>query len=191
MFFVENIASTNFGGPLGPQWKMEGPLELSTAAWLGPARASKTGDAYESGAVVLSPPLQANRAYVIEASVMVHQGGDDVVLELFVADDTGGHELAWVLKGVQAKVVLPDGKVAWEAQQVTEPPETVTVSLRLNRDAAIVDMGGQRIWAGENQLSGEKARTVGVRFRQRGASKGHLPHPPVVQSLRVARAPEK
>ena len=84
--------------------------------------------------------------------------------------------------------VLPNGKVAGETQRLEEPPQTVTVRLRLNRDAAIVDMGGRRIWAGENQLSGDKARSVGVRFLQRGAVKGGAP---VVHSLRVARAQAK
>ena len=49
-----------------------------------------------------------------------------------------------------------------------------------------MDVNGQRIWTGANQLDGSGARTVGVRF----LAQGDIPaaDAPIVESIRVLGA---
>ena len=43
----------------------------------------------------------------------------------------------------------------------------VQVKIQLNRDTAIVETAGKRMYAGPNQLAPDHPRYVGVRFRSR------------------------
>jgi hypothetical protein len=191
LYFVNTLSSSSFDGDLGMQWAAFGPLGVEARNGLWPSLRS-LGENFRGGGVFYERSIDADQPFAIEATVRLPKPSDDLVVQVFVTDDpnftgesaTSEHELVWLARGGEASVLSPGGHV--EAQGVKLPLARKSNDVRVivNHDDAVVEMNGQKIWSGKNNLDPQKARMAGVRFLARGPGHAKDP-PPAVESARV------
>jgi hypothetical protein len=98
---------------------------------------------------------------------------DSGAAQLFISDEpitpdhpTGAHELVCNLQGGQARVVLPGSEAPRTQSDHYVKSPALTITIQFNRDLAVIDSRGNRLYAGPNALDHDKPRYVGVRFRR-------------------------
>jgi len=192
-YFVNTRAASNFESELGMEWAAFGPLPVIAQDGLRPVPGQNGASAksFRGGGVFYERSFAPDEPFAIEASIRHARPSDDLVVQIFVADDrdfsadtaTSPHELVWSLRGGEASVVLPDGSVESPGVKVRAGfNASVDVRVAVNRTDALVEMNGQRLWTGPNQLDGQRPRVLGVRFLARnGDDKGRA----FVESVRV------
>src|SRR5439155_20551330 len=115
--------------------------------------------------------IAANQPIAIDVNLRVLRPTDDVIAEIFVSDSdkfdpdkgTSGHEFLWLYQAGQTKVVLPDGKI----ENQTTPNRdfrTMSILIRIERDATIVSQQNKAIWSGAHGLDPSKPRYLGLRL---------------------------
>jgi len=197
--FADAWISTNFETATGgEQWQAIGSLPLSVGHGLAPtSQPVDTKADYVGGGLSVAFPVPADQSYAVEATIRMPAGTNDgTIVQLFVSDEakfaedrgTTAHELVCMIQNGLVKVARPDGSVVDTELAVAGLAQPVLLRIAFNRDAAAVDAGGKRVWAGGNQLNHDRPRHVGVRFLQRGGGAGAgNGSSPVVESLRVMR----
>jgi hypothetical protein len=164
-YFTTESASAKFAGSAPAGWRVIGSLPLDFTAGLRPG----TDDQTAGGGIVLAAPIGNDEPFALEVEMKLAHPADSLVTQIFVStsgdfsDDraTSSHELLWSLRGRSQQVVL-DGRVL----PVSAAPlkdGAVHVRLLMNRDQAIIECNGQRLWAGAHELSATP-RWPGVRF---------------------------
>ncbi|MEA2708667.1 MAG: hypothetical protein QOF78_1268 [Phycisphaerales bacterium] len=193
-YFVNKIAETTFDNGLGADWISFGKLPVEAKTGLRPtAVAVGAGDAPEKflgGGATYRRAIDANQPFAVEASVRIPKISDAVVVQVFVSDNasfegdsaTTPRELAWLVRGTQASVAMPNGAVEF-ADTSVRAGQRINVRITANQADAAVEMNGKKLWSGPNQLDPKKTRTVGVRFLVQG--KPDEKTVPVVESVRV------
>ena len=192
-YFVNTRAASRFESELGMEWAAFGPLPVIAQDGLRPAPANgqTSGKGFRGGGVIYERTFSPTEPVAIEASIRHSRASDDLVVQVFVADDrnfsndtaTSPHELVWSLRGSEASVVLPDGSVESPGLKVRAGSNaTVDVRMAVNKTEAVVEMNGRRLWSGRNLLDASRPRVVGVRFLARSSEeKGRA----FVESVRV------
>jgi hypothetical protein len=176
----EDLANEFFGKPLGETatltaplplgWKLIGPLPLDPLHNLTPQVKQSSAD-YQGGAVVSTGGIPSSESFSVEATFDFQHVSDEVVPQLFVTDDpnfspdkaTSPHEIAWMVRGGLAQVVLPNGELSSSAKKMNDGQSTSARIVIGARDA-VVFCDGQIIWSGPSQLATDKLRYVGVRI---------------------------
>ena len=189
-YFVNTIGSSKFDGDLGVEFASFGPLQVEARSGLRPLLQGLDPKTFKGGGVVYQRDLPADQPCAIEATLRLVKPSDDLIAQVFVADDrnfgeqsaTSPHELVWQTRGVDTSVYLPDGKVAAAGPKV-RAGQQLDVRISMNRAQAAVEMNGRRIWTGANQLDAAKPRVVGVRFLAGASAKPA--DAPVVESVRI------
>lgn len=194
MEFNATVVSSNFAAGWPEQWNAFGQKPQSSSAGLRSATLPKDAPAVIGGAT-LSVPLEADRPYLVEATVGVEARCPAV--EVFISDqppttapaNASGHELAVNLTGEGgglAKVILVAGQQARTAAEQKASPDkgAARIAIRVNRKFAIVTVDGREIYRAANDLSAEGPRFVGVRFI---AKPGDKLDGATVQSVRVMK----
>jgi hypothetical protein len=140
-----------------------------------PATADSNG--YKAGGLVTSASIPSDQPLEVDVTARVTKAADDSIVEVFVSDEAiaddnaaAGHALVWQFKGGEARVFLADGSAAPHAEKVGGGHD-LAIKLLLNRDIAVVDTGGQRLFAGAHLLAPDKPRYVGIRFRRKAGDK--------------------
>jgi hypothetical protein len=189
-YFPNDILSVSFADGIPMSWRMIGSLPVQTSdAGLRAASADVPPDGYIGGGVAASDPISADQAFSFQVNLHVAAPEKDLTPQVFVSNSsdfspdraTGSQELVWWLQGREQKVVV-NGNV--ERRAALNPRgQTVTVRIIMNRDLAIVEADGHRLWAGPHHL-GSSPRYLGVRFiRTDGQKLGDI----AFQSVRVSK----
>lgn len=184
--FGNKYLSAAFPGPatapakLPEGWAKFGDLPLANKsgeirpAFVAPATESS---GYKVGGIVTAQPVAVDQAMEVDASVHLNKSADDSITEVFVSDEpitdqnaVGGHALVWHLKAGEARVFLADGSASPQSTKAGNKRD-LAVKLLLNRETAVVETAGQRLYAGPHQLAPDKPRYVGIRFRRHPGDK--------------------
>lgn len=179
-YFPTPVLAANFDAGIPEGWRTIGSLPVSADKGLRAGDAPMPDGSYLGGGVVISEPLPADQAFSAQVTVDVKATGDAVIPQVFVSNSSdfspdraiGPQELVWQLQGNEEKVVVA-GRVE---RQSPLPGHTKTLTIRfiLNKDLAVVESDGKRLWAGPNAL-GDKPRYLGLRFvRTSGKSTGDV-----------------
>jgi hypothetical protein len=178
-YFVEPVRVGEFKQQIPAGWQTIGGVAV-----VGSDRGLrlKTGEGsskeYEGGGVVAESPVPAGEAFALEAQLR-GRVGEEIVPQVFVSESaefsaergTSPRELTWMLNDARPVVALPDGRFEGQGDRLKELREPYVVRVLVNDRYAIVESGGQRLWAGEHQLDAGKPRYVGVRFLRKGGRK--------------------
>jgi hypothetical protein len=183
IYFTTTILATTFPSSLNPQWRDIGQLKLDASkqarhpAWVLPPTPG-TKDA--GGGIVAATPIAANQPLVFEVALRVWGASPNTVAQVFLTDEpqfssdrgTTPHELVWFLQNNLAKVAIPSPqpRIAG-ARKIAPSPDPILVRITLNRDVAIIESVGNRLWAGQHHLDPAKPRYLGVRFIRRDTDK--------------------
>jgi hypothetical protein len=133
------------------------------------------------GGLVTTETLDPATPAVVEAEFVPSAGGS---IQLFVSDSSDGasaREIVWNYRDGRASVIVPGG--AGESVGLTPSGESLKASIRFDRENAIIEAGGRRLYAGPHKL-GEQPRYAGVRLIH-SKTDGKAPQ---VKSLTVAQA---
>lgn len=191
-YLLNTSTSTTFDGAVPPAWGPIGPLALDSSKGLRPLAADVAHDSYQGCGLVAANSISPDQTFALEVNLRVARATDEVVAQVFVTDNpqfsadraVSPHELVWLIQNGRTKVVLPDGRVESQGEKIKDLREPVIVRILMNRDVAVVETNGTRLWAGPHQLSASEPRYVGVRFLRRGGDKQeHV----VVQSIRIQK----
>lgn len=174
-FFVTTVRTDDFRGGLPADAVAIGQLPLDFSA--GVRLAALPAGTGAGGGFYLAAAQPALRPFAVEAAMDIADARSSLIAQLFITDDpecavdTGisPHELAAVIQQGKVRVILPDGRSA--AEQALSGREAVTIRIRCNNDAAIIEQNGKPIWSGAHQLSPDRPRYVGVRYLARDGEK--------------------
>src|SRR5262249_42106721 len=119
------------------------------------------------------------------------KGSVDVSTQVFISEEptfsddraSSPREFVWLLQGTQSMVVLPTGRITMITGKITPTADPMTVRVVMNRDLAMIDVAGQRVFSGAHLLSADKPRYVGVRF----VRTGQKPTPVAFTSVKILR----
>jgi hypothetical protein len=132
--------------------------------------------------IVSTQPLDPAVPAILEAELELPAGSDQTV-QLFVgASGDASAEVSWNYRDGRASVDV-DG-VAQEGIKLGAAGETVKVGIRFDREVAIVEAAGRRLFAGAHKLGGDTPRVAGVRFAQPAGGAPDV----TIKSLTVAQA---
>jgi hypothetical protein len=192
-YFVSTQAQANFDSELGAEWVAFGPMGVEAHSGLHPVLKDLNASAFRGGGVSYQRALPADQPMAVAASIKVPKPSENLIVQVFVTDDkafagesaTSPHELVCQVRGSEASVWLPGGSAATQGTK-TKPGQSTDIRISVNRAQAAVDVNGQRLWTGPNQLDGSRPRTVGVRFLSQGDVA--QADAPVVESIRVLGA---
>jgi hypothetical protein len=113
----------------------------------------------------------------VDAVCKPGKGAEDGIVQVFVSDEpiteanmAGGHALVYQLRAGESRAFLPDGKQVPQSEKLNGDSD-LQVRIILNKDLAIVEAAGKRLYAGSNLLSGTQGRYVGMRFLGRAGEK--------------------
>jgi hypothetical protein len=176
-----------------PRWRTIGglPLEITPNGLAAPPAAAgattgpSTQAAFAGGGIVTAGALAADRAGSIEAEVVLPAGvAGTGSAQVFVSDSsefspdraTSPREVVWIYRDGRVTVDA-NGRSQGDAVNVggggsggggngggATGPASVTVRVAFDRDVAIVEFGGRRLYAGPHGLAPDAPRYVGVRF---------------------------
>ena len=189
-FFAGESLAADFDSGIPMTWRKIGELPLQASGGLHPAPgATPSSSGYVGGGLVSAEPVAGDQQVSVQVAVKLVKPGDDLVAQVFVSNSpefsdraTAPHEVVWSLHERLQRAVVNSAVEASAPAPATG--RDVLVRLILNRDLAIIEADGKRLWAGPNRL-GDQPRYIGVRFiRTEGA------HPADVsfRSIRVSTA---
>jgi len=178
-YFVHDVQAARFDVGIPDGWQAIGELPVvvkDKELRPGPQPPSKEN---LGGGVVSTTPLPADGAFQISAVFHFIRPADDTgAAQLFISDEPitpdhpqGSHELVCQLQNGQVRVVLPGSETTRTESDRFTGSRDVTVLVLLNRDLAVIDSRGNRLYAGPNALLPDKPRYVGVRFLRRAGDK--------------------
>jgi hypothetical protein len=184
------------GIPAG--WRKFGDLPLTTSRGLrvaGGASATgpSTSPSFVGGGVVTVDPLPPDATAGVDVELATPKNSPrGPVTQIFISDSadfstvtaTTPHELAFVYRDGRASVVDAGGKTQ-ESVALGSPGQSLNLSIRFDRDTAIVDAGGKRLFAAAHGLTPDAPRYVGVRFIRAAGDAGESAS---VRTINVSRS---
>ena len=192
--FGNKFLTAGFNGPPGPLttapegWRPFGEVPLLTKGGeLQPAPLPATlpttteAGGYKAGGLITATPLAPEQVIEVDVTFRLAKPADDSIAEVFISEEPltdgnayGGRALVCQIKSGDARVYLADGNPAKRAEKAEKltGPRDVAVKILLNRDTAVINAAGQRVYAGPHLLAADKPHYVGVRFRRRAGDKG-------------------
>ena len=139
------------------------------------------------GGVIAESPIPSSQSFAFEADLRWPHPSNAIIAQVFISSSgdfspdraTSARELVWQLIGGNQQVVLNGN-----TEPLSPAPASGTLRIRMtmNRDLAVVEANGKRVWAGPHQL-GDTPRFLGVRFIRKSAGDDG----PIVQSLKVLK----
>jgi hypothetical protein len=195
IYFTEEMVHVELDSPPGDWWRAFGPLPLVFAQdhprGMRPGPLAGAGD-YRGGGLIWTQPIAADQPVEMEVTFRLPQGetSADTIAQVFISDEldlagdraTTPHELVVLLRGRDASVILPGGRVAGQVSRVPEEQRDLVVRIMVNRTEAMIAAGEQRPYAGPHELSPARPRHLGVRLLSRGPQ---ATQSPAVFSIRI------
>jgi len=189
-YFPNTVLSTTFDMGVPAGWRTIGNLPLEARDGLNTGAADVQPGNYVGGGIVSIVPFPAGQPFSALVVVRIDKPDESLIPQVFITNSSDfssdravswGVELVWQRKGSQQQVVL-GGDIKRQAPLPAHNP-TLSVRLIVNRELAIVECNGQRLWAGPNAF-GDKPRYLGLRFlRTAGTAASHVS----IQSIRVQK----
>jgi hypothetical protein len=181
-YFVDVAMDAGFDSSIPHAFNRIGSLALQAQRGLHPSSDSSTAG-MTGGGIVWTEAVPANQPIAIDAKLRVNRPTDNLIAEIFVADDpnfsddkgASSHELLWLYQAGQAKVVSAGGTVEAQSTPARDFKGVLNIRIVLERDAAIVNQQGKAIWSGAHGLDRSKPRYIGLRFIQTGTDKNSEP----------------
>lgn len=177
--FSVAAASLDLAGgeaPGTPGWRKIGQLAFEPGTGLEAAAAPQGGQGeFFGGGLVTSDPLPPDRAGSVEAEVVLPPSAKGTgSAQVFVSDSpdfspdraTSPREVVWIYREGRVTVDANGGSQG-EGVDVGgggAAGQTLKVRITFDRDVAIVESGGRRLYAGPHGLQPDSPRYVGVRF---------------------------
>ncbi len=171
------------GSTIPDNWKTIGRLPLNPRKGLHPAAGAlvvepSTLPAVIGGGIVAPGSIAPDDPFVAEAYLRLGPPSESTLVEFFVSTDpnfspdraTSTNDLVWLLQGSNQKVMLSGREQATAARPeppAADPSASIPVRILMNRDSAIVESNGERLWTGPHDLPA-LPRYVGVRFLRTG-----------------------
>jgi hypothetical protein len=190
--FASNISSAQFRGSVPEGWRSVGPLPLDNADGLRAGAAAKA-DKASVGGVVTSNVLPADQPFALDVELDLPEDNSGGPVQVFVSDaadfsqdPAGAHEVVLTVRDEHANLDVA-GKSETLPGTIRGTPKggsTLKVSLRIDRDVLIADVGGRRLYAGPHGLPADKPRYAGVRFVRAGETVESA----TVRSITISRA---
>lgn len=168
-YLPTTIHSTSFDSGIPSGWRQIGNLPVQSDKGLSAAKTGVPDSGYMGGGAVILAPLAADQTFSVTANLQIRSTGEALIPQIFVANSpdfsldraTAAQELVWELEGTEQKVVV-GGRVEKQLK-IAPKTQSLTVRLILNKDLAVVESDGTRIWSGPHAL-GDAPRYIGVRF---------------------------
>lgn len=188
--WVDLPASTRFDYSIGSDWRSIGAMAVDASHGLQPRWDGQTDARYCGGGIVLRNAWEPQQSFAAEISFTLRKPSDDLIVQVFVSDQAqfssdlamSPHELVWLIQNGRPRVVLPSRQVAAEGSVIYGG--NLSLRILVQRDQAIVECDGRRLWAGAHGLSPGKPRYLGIRFLRRG---GDHPNQVVVNGVRLKK----
>ncbi len=193
------LPPADFTRDIPADWQSIGKLPLKctpTGLRIAPGKETTHTTDYRGGGVVSATGIPAEQVFLADVLVRISdRPSDNLLVALFVTDsadfddnaESGNHhELVVWVQGGQVKVGLPDGSVpaAGDKPHDSKEPTTLHLIVRMDKQFAIVESEGKTLFSGKHQLSPDKLRRVGVRFKYSGGDKTDAV---AVQSVRIQK----
>ena len=181
-YFVDTALEAGFDSNIPSAFNRAGLLPVEAQRGLHLSNiASST--ATSGGGIVWTEAVAANQAIAIDANLRIARPTDNLIAEIFVADDpnfsddkgTSSHELLWLYQAGQAKIVSAGGTVEKQLPPSRDFKGVLSIRITLERDAAIISQQGKAVWSGAHGLDRSKSRYIGLRFIQTGPDKNSEP----------------
>lgn len=179
-YFPNPVLAASFDDGIPAGWRTIGSLPVTADKGLRPGDAAVPEGGYIGGGIVMTAPLAADQSFSAQITLEIKGTGDALIPQVFVSNSpdfspdraTGPQELVWQLQANEEKVVV-DGRVERQSP-LPSHIQSLTIRFVLNKDLAIVESDGKRLWSGPNSL-GDQPRYLGVRFvRTNGKSTGDV-----------------
>lgn len=201
-------ASADFTGLTSrtpPGWRVIGQLPFETKQGLRGGAAPDVGaGVFLGGGLATADPLPADRPASVQAEVLLPPDAKATgSAQVFVSDSpefdagraTSPREVVWIYRDGRVTVDA-NGRSQGEAVNVGGggggntgagggAGQMLTVRITFDRDVAVVESGGRRLYAGPHGLAPDKPRYVGVRFIRAAGEAGESA---AVRSVDVAQA---
>jgi hypothetical protein len=174
--FASNVSTARFSGAVPEGWRVVGPLPLSTVDGLR-AGESARGAKPTVGGVVSADALPADQPFALDTELELPENDTGGPVQVFVSDapdfsqnPAGAREVVLTIRDEHAMLEVAGKSIALPGTIRATPKgsSTLKVSLRLDRNVMIADVGGRRIYAGPHGLPADKPRYAGVRFVRAG-----------------------
>ena len=197
--FATAGASADFAGttPRTPAgWRTIGQLPFDAKEGLRAAPAPAAGEGvFLGGGLVTSDPLPPDRAGAVEAEVVLPAAATGTgSAQVFVSDSsdfspergTSPREVVWIYRDGRVTVDA-NGRSQGEGANLAAAAGGAPVKVRItfDRDVAIVESEGRRLYAGPHGLAPDAPRYVGVRFIRAAGEAGESA---AFRSVNVAQA---
>jgi hypothetical protein len=156
VYFATPWVQSDFANAVGGDWRVTGNLEVKAAHGL--RVAGPIGKDGGQWGIVSVQSLSADQFFAFASKIDLPSDG--TIAQVFVTDQK--NELAGVINADQVQVMLPGAQLA----SATPRPKEGAIQVRwiVGPASAALEIDGQRVWAGANDLSGDEPRFVGVRF---------------------------
>lgn len=181
-YFVQERLASDFSRTTDEHWKPLGNLPMQNLPWWGlrpdgaavkSALGTSGENSYLAGGVVLAEPLPADAQVKIEVKIRPGKMGAIIQPQIFLSDQrdfsseraASSHEFTWLVKADgNAVVVTPSGQFAQQQIPIRQGREPVTVTLMVNKLAALVECEGRQLYFDRLSLDEATPRYLGVRF---------------------------
>jgi hypothetical protein len=168
-YLPTTVLSTTFDSGIPSAWRQIGNLPVQGDKGLSAAKTGVPDSGYMGGGVVIATPVAADQTFSATVSLQIRATGEALIPQIFVANSpdfsldraTAAQELVWELEGDEQKVVV-GGRVEKQLK-IAPKMQALTVRLIVNKDLAVVESDGTRIWSGPHAL-GDSPRYIGIRF---------------------------
>jgi len=192
-YFTQPIISSEFVGVVPPEWQTFGAPPQIAAAGRGLRGGNGAAGQYRGGGIRVSMPLPADQSFAVEMTVRAARPTDQVDLRLFVSESpefstekaVSPREFEVRIFRGQIGVFKPVAVEAGSPVKLPDGPATIRLLLKMDRNFAVVERDGVRLYAGPHGLGADAPRWPGVRFLTRGD--GAALEDVLVQSIRLLR----
>jgi len=195
LYFPTTTSLSTFDSFTPDGWRKIGMLPVIVKRGLRPQSAPASAGEVAGGGIVSAVALPTSVASAVEVTLDASAVSEDVAAQIFLTDQpqfsedraTSDHELVWLAKGTDVRVITPDGKVVSPAQ--TLPASAgIVVRFVVNKTHIIVSSNNTTLYTGPHQLDPARPHLVGIRFL---IKPGVEPVSPAITSVRFLGLGEK
>jgi hypothetical protein len=154
VYFATPWVQSDFANAVGGDWQVTGNLAVEASHGL---RAKFPSRVDSQWGIISVQSLGADQFFSFSTKLDVPSG---VVAQIFVNDSKG--ELAAVIDGDHVQIMLPGAQLA---SSVPCPAHSaLQIRWLIGPASAALELNGQRVWAGANDLTSGQVRFIGIRF---------------------------